>query len=43
MELEGRYVDLAIRRWQKQTGERAVHAATGKYFDEVPMPEVANV
>jgi ParB-like nuclease family protein len=28
-------IDVAIRRWQKCTGDRAIHAVTGKYFDEV--------
>jgi ParB-like chromosome segregation protein Spo0J len=28
-------LDAAIRRWQKHTGERAIHAITGKHFDEV--------
>lgn len=34
MEYEPIYVDLAIRRWQKQTGEEAVHAKTGKPFNQ---------
>jgi len=33
MEYEGRYVDLAIRRWQRLTGEQARHAVTGETFD----------
>jgi hypothetical protein len=28
-------VDIAIRRWQRQTGARAVHAVSGKTFEEV--------
>ncbi len=28
IEMEPRYVDLAIRRWQQYTGEQAVHAVT---------------
>jgi hypothetical protein len=28
-------VDVAIRGWQKYTRERAIHAVTGKCFDEV--------
>jgi ParB-like chromosome segregation protein Spo0J len=28
-------IDLAIRRWQKYAGDRAIHAVTGKCFDEV--------
>lgn len=33
MELDPLYVDAAIRRWQKQTGQKAVHAETGQAFD----------
>ena len=33
MELEGRYIDLAIRRWQQLTGEEARHAVTGETFN----------
>jgi DNA modification methylase len=34
MELQGKYVDVAVRRWQQYTGKQAVHADTGKTFDE---------
>jgi DNA modification methylase len=34
MELDPRYVDVAIRRWQKHTGGRAIHAETGEPCDE---------
>jgi hypothetical protein len=33
IELDPLYVDTAIRRWQKYTGEQAMHAATGQTFD----------
>jgi len=33
MELEPRYVDVAIRRWQRKTGSVAVHALTNETFD----------
>jgi DNA modification methylase len=33
MEIDPLYVDAALRRWQKATGERAVHAETGALFD----------
>jgi len=33
MEYEGRYIDLAIRRWQRFTGEQARHALTGETFN----------
>ncbi|HEY1649013.1 MAG TPA: DNA methyltransferase [Terracidiphilus sp.] len=35
IEIDRHYVDLAIRRWQKYTGESGIHSATGKQFDEV--------
>jgi DNA modification methylase len=34
MELEAGYVDVAIRRWRKLTGEDAIHVATGETFTE---------
>jgi hypothetical protein len=33
MELEPRYVDAAVRRWQAHTGDRARQAVSGKPFD----------
>lgn len=41
MELEPLYVDTAVRRWQRHTGLKAIHALTGKYFDDIE--EVAHV
>jgi hypothetical protein len=35
MEIDPLYVDTALRRWQAYTGEHAVHAATGKRFDDI--------
>jgi DNA modification methylase len=35
MELDPAYCDVAVRRWQFFTGEKAVHAASGRTFDEV--------
>lgn len=35
IELEPKFVDTAIRRWQRVTGEQAVHASTGCTFDEL--------
>lgn len=32
MELDPKYVDVIVRRWQQFTGKRAVHAETGKEF-----------
>jgi DNA modification methylase len=34
IELDPRYVDVAIRRWEKHTGDKAVHAITGEPFCE---------
>jgi hypothetical protein len=34
IELDPRYIDVAIRRWQKYTGAAATCAATGKTFGE---------
>jgi hypothetical protein len=42
MELEPRYVDIAIRRWQAFTRRDAIHIETGSTFDEralVSTPE----
>jgi DNA modification methylase len=35
LELDPTYVDTSVRRWQAYTGERARHAVTGKFFDEL--------
>jgi DNA modification methylase len=43
IEIDPRYVDVAIRRWQKYTGESAIHAKSGKQFDEISSsPEEVN-
>jgi len=34
IEIDPLYVDTAIRRWQADTGEQAVHAATGQTFTQ---------
>jgi len=34
IELDPRYVDVTIRRWQALTGQRARHAGTGTVFDD---------
>jgi DNA modification methylase len=36
MDLDPLYIDLAVRRWQAYTGEKAKHASTGKLFDQSP-------
>jgi len=35
IELDQQYLDVSIRRWQRLTGKRAVHLATGRSFDEI--------
>jgi len=35
MELDPLYVDAAIRRWHRHTGDSAIHAVTGERFDDV--------
>ena len=35
MELDAKYCDVIIKRWQEFTGKQAVHADTGKTFEEV--------
>ena len=34
IEIDPVYVDTSVQRWQKHTGERALCAATGQYFDQ---------
>lgn len=33
VELDPKYVDVAVRRWQNYTGKSAIHTETGKTFD----------
>lgn len=35
MELDPLYVDASIRRWQRYTGDQAVHASSGRSFDAI--------
>lgn len=35
-ELDARFVDVIVRRWQNYSGRAAVHAATGREFPEPP-------
>ena len=35
MELDPKYCDVIVKRWQDFTGEAATHAESGKAFDEV--------
>jgi DNA modification methylase len=42
LELDPLYVDVAIRRWQRHTGDSAIHIESGKRFDDF-VGEAANV
>lgn len=35
MELQPKYCDVIVKRWQDFTGQKAIHEATGKTFDEL--------
>ena len=35
IEIDPLYVDTAIRRWQRHTGDHAIHVVSGKRFDDV--------
>jgi DNA modification methylase len=37
IEIDPLYVDAAVRRWEKHTGEKVVCAATGKCFDQAEV------
>ncbi len=37
VELDGRHVDTAICRWQRHTGDQAIHAANGQTFHDVAV------
>lgn len=43
IEIDPAYVDVAIRRWQNYTGEAAVHAVTGKRFNELVVSKEATL
>lgn len=34
IEIDPLYIDTAVRRWQRHTGEAAVHAVSGETFNE---------
>jgi hypothetical protein len=40
IEIDPLYVDTTVRRWEKRTGKRAVHAESSKHFETM---EVSNV
>jgi DNA modification methylase len=42
VEIDPAYVDVAICRWQNHTGDQAMHADSGKCFDEVTALRAAS-
>jgi DNA modification methylase len=42
IELDPLYVDAAIRRWQQFTGESAIHAASGRRFNDLASDDGKN-
>jgi DNA modification methylase len=38
MELDPKYCDVIIKRWQDFTGQKAIHAETGQPFDDIKKP-----
>ena len=43
IELDPRYIDLIIRRWQQMSGEKAVHAKSDLSFDEMRRRGIATL
>jgi DNA modification methylase len=41
VEIDPRYVDVAIRRWQTATGGTAIHVQSSRTFDEMAAPQGA--
>jgi DNA modification methylase len=42
IELDPKYVDVSIRRWQHLTGAAAIHAETGRSFDDLAREREAD-
>jgi hypothetical protein len=42
MDLDPLYIDLAIRRWRKLTGESVTLASSGTSFDEITEQRAAS-
>ena len=42
LEIDPRYVDVAVKRWQTYTGKAAVLAATGSTFEEISEKHTGN-
>jgi len=41
IELDPRYVDVGVRRWERETGREAIHVATGMTFAELSASRAA--
>ena len=42
MELDPKYADVIVQRWQDFTGKNAVHEADGRTFNEIAENEAAS-
>ena len=42
LDLDPLYVDVAVRRWQRWTGRQAVHAESGRSFDDIEAERTSN-
>lgn len=40
VELDERFVDVIVNRWQNYTGQKAIHAQTGESFEEVSIKRI---
>lgn len=41
IEIDALYCDVIIRRWQKATGKQAIHAESGRTFDDIAATKLA--
>jgi len=41
IEIDPRYCDAIVRRWQKATGKQAIHAESGRTFDDIAATKLA--
>ena len=43
LELDPRYIDVAIKRWDRLSPKKAIHAETGLSFDELAAARRATI
>ena len=43
LEIDPRYVDLTVRRWQQVTGEKAIRESDGRAFGEITSTDAKEV